>query len=173
MARRIVMVPLILILTVTITFSQKKLTNDSLLTNEKEWVYTFTSKDRNDSIMTENSEWLHTIMTKHKIKQHPFTCFENVFELGSTISIENRVVTLTDALIIVRKNDGYSLIKSPLAYRELDKKILNGDKVVIENYKYEDGDSVNPYSLLGGNSFKLQLNNGNYTIGENVNGEFK
>lgn len=121
MVRKITIVPLVLILAVTLTFSQENLSKESLMNFDKEWWY--------------------PILEKHKIEAQAFNNLENIFEMGSSNSIENRIVTLTDALFIIRQNDGYLILKSPLAYHDLDKNTISGDLGVMETFKYNSEDT--------------------------------
>jgi len=121
MVRKITIVPLVLILAVSLTFSQEKLSKENLKNFDKEWWY--------------------PIIVKHKIEPQIFNNFENVFEMGSSNSIENRIVTLTDALFIIRQNNDYLILKSPLAYHDLDKNTISADIGVMETFKYNSEDT--------------------------------
>lgn len=121
MVRKITIVPLVLILTVSLTFSQRNLVKENLINYDKEWWY--------------------PILEKHKIEPRAFNNFENIFEMGSSNSIENRIVTLTDALFIIRQTDGYWILKSPSAYHDLDKNTISGGEGVVETFKYDSEDT--------------------------------
>jgi hypothetical protein len=122
--RKIAIVPLVLILAITLSFSQENLPKDSLMNYANNWWY--------------------PILQKHNIELAAFNNFENVFEIGTTNSLENGIVTLTDALFIFNEGDKYRILKSPLAYHDLDKKIISGDEGVMEVYKLDsEGSSPN------------------------------
>lgn len=119
--RRIAIVPLVSLLAVTLTFSQKTISSDSLSNFD--------------------SEWWYPIIEKHNIEILAFNNFQDVFEMGTSNSINNRIVTLTDAFFIIRENDGYMILKSPLAYHDLDKNTISGDEGVMERFKYDSEDA--------------------------------
>ncbi|MGV8096911.1 MAG: M56 family metallopeptidase [Mangrovibacterium sp.] len=133
MVRKITIVPLVLILAVSLTFSQENLSKESLKNFDKEWWY--------------------PIIEKHKIEPQAFNNFENVFEMGSSNSIENGIVTLTDALFIIRENYGYMILKSPLAYHDLDKNTISADEGVVETFKDNSPSMIISYKKF---IFKLQ-----------------
>lgn len=68
--------------------------------------------------MNFENEWWFPILQKHDIKLTAFNNFDDVFENVTTNSIDNRIVTLTDALFIIKEGDGYKILKSPLAYHD-------------------------------------------------------
>lgn len=145
MVRKITIVPLVLILAVSLTFSQKNVSKENLKNFDKEWWY--------------------PIIEKHKIEPQAFNNFENVFETGSSNSIENRTVTLTDALFIIKENDGYWILKSPLAYHDLDKNTISGDEGVVETFKYNTK-GTSPIMNLSYKKFIIELrkDNRNYIV---------
>ena len=138
MVRKMTIVPLVLILAVSLTFSQENLSKESLKNFDKEWWY--------------------PILEKHKIEPQAFNNFENVFEMGSSNSIKNKIVTLTDALFIIKQNDGYLIFKSPLAYHDLDKNTISGDVGVMETFKYNSKDA-NPIARSSFKKFIFEVNN--------------
>jgi len=140
MVKKITIVPLVLILAVSLTFSQDNLLKESLKNFDKEWWY--------------------PIIEKHKIEPQAFNNFEYVFEMGSSNSIDNGVVTLTDALFIIRQNDGYWILKSPLAYHDLDKNTIRGDEGIVETFKYNSKDN-SPIDKTTYTKFIFELNGDN------------
>ena len=151
--RRTAIVPLVFILAVTLTFSQKTISSDSLFHFDNEWWY--------------------PIIEKHNIEILTFNNFQDVFEMGTSNSIDNRIVTLTDALFIIREKDGYKILKSPLAYHDLEKNIIKGDEGVMETYKSESEDTI-PSEKHSFKKFILEINKekSTYTF-ENVKGQVK
>lgn len=138
MLRKIAIVPLVLILTITLSYSQKIIPEESLLNFENEWWY--------------------PILQIQNIKPLAFNNFDRVFETGSNITIENQVVTLTDAIFIVKRgNDRYSIIKSPLAYHDLRKNIIKGGKATVETYSLDLKKSVQVEKKVGNINFDLQI----------------
>jgi beta-lactamase regulating signal transducer with metallopeptidase domain len=136
--RKIAIVPLVLILTITLSYSQKNIPKESLKNFEKEWWY--------------------PILQIHNIKPSAFNNFDRVFETGSNITIENQTVTLTDAIFIVKRgNDRYSIIKSPLAYHDLGKNIIKGGKATVETYSLDLEKIVQMEKKVFNISFDLQI----------------
>ncbi len=143
MVRKITIVPLVLMLAVTLTFSQKNSPKETLMNFDKEW-------------------WF-LILEKHKIEPLAFNNFENVFEMGSYNSIENRIVTLKDALFVVKTDkDEYTIIKSPLAYHDLDKNIIEGEKGTFETFTTNN--DVNPLNSLEMRNFKYKIEVNKYSF---------
>jgi hypothetical protein len=148
MVRKITIVPLVLILAITLTFSQENVSKESL--------------------MNFDTEWWYPILEKHNIEPKAFNSFEYVFEMGSSNSIENRVVTLKDALFIVKRdNDEYTIIKSPLAYHNLDKNIIKGEKGTYETYNFSDKE-LKPLKVLEMKQFMYEIDNSHLKAGEAV-----
>lgn len=151
--RRIAIVPLVFLLAVTLTFSQKTILSDSLFNFDNEWWY--------------------PIIEKHNIEILAFNNFQDVFEMGTSNSIDNRIVTLTDALFIIREKNGYKILKSPLAYHDLDKNVISGDEGVMETFKYESEDT-DPVEIISYKKIVFQLNKDKNTWkAENVKGQVK
>ena len=49
--------------------------------------------------------------------------------MGTTNTIDNRIVTLENAFfLLIETDDSYSIITFPLAYHDLDKGIIEGNK---------------------------------------------
>jgi hypothetical protein len=107
-----------------------------------------------------NSTWLNPILEKHNIEPAGFHNFENVSEKGTKNSISDKVVTLENAVFVIRPNNigyCYAILKSPLAYHDLSSGLIKGDKGTIEFYKsLSDSKPFIAHSLI---SFKYQLHN--------------
>lgn len=139
--KRIVAIPLFILLAVTITFSQETKPAES---SQEEKV----SSDKND--------WWKPIIEKHNIEITAYNNFEHVFEMGSTNSIEDGVVTLTDALFIIRNSgDQYTIVKSPIAYHYLSTNIIKGEEGSLEVYDSEYGNE--PKAILETKGFEYQV----------------
>lgn len=121
MVRKIAIVSFVFILAVLLTFCQEDQSKESLKNYKTEWWY--------------------TILEKHNIEPKNFNNYENIFEMGSSNSIDNRIVALSDALFIIRQNDGYWILKSPLAYHDLNENTIHGDECVVETFKYNSADN--------------------------------
>jgi len=152
MVRKITIVPLVIILTASLTVSQKRLPNENSKNFDKEWWY--------------------PIVEEHEINIHAFNNFNNVFEMGVTNSIENGIVTLTDALFIIKQDDGYNILKSPLAYHDLDKNIISCDEATVEVFKYKPDETVDAQSIISGKNLEYQLNKNSWIM-NNPKGQIK
>ena len=97
---------------------------------------------------------------KHKIQPSRFNNYENFFEMGSKITLDNRIITLENALFIIRnESTSYTIIKSPLAYHDLDNKTIKGIDGTMDKYyfKSEEIKSHITHYLL--NTFIYHLGN--------------
>jgi hypothetical protein len=136
--RKIAVIPLVVILAVTLTFGKEIKSQDNFMNFENEWWY--------------------PILTKHKIELTAFNNFEDVFEMGTSNSVNNRRVTLKDALFLIRSDgDKYTIIRSPLAYHDLDKKYITGEVGLFETYSLKQKD-LNPIEKIEMKNFKYQIN---------------
>lgn len=117
MVRKIVIVPLVLILTATITFSQENV---------------------------------------------PKECSINLNNESGDPIIEDKIVTLIDALFIIKNdNDEYTSLKSPLAYYNLDKNIVKGEIGTLETFSSNNSDTKPITSLeMKGFKYKIEGNKG-------------
>lgn len=102
--------------------------------------------------------WYHPILQKHHIEPEGFNNFENVFEMGTENSIDNKIATLKDAVFVIKTaKGGYILIKSPLAVHNLNTNRIDGETGTIEIYSsLKDIKPFKAYSLKG---FNYQLRN--------------
>jgi beta-lactamase regulating signal transducer with metallopeptidase domain len=130
--RKFSAISLFLIMAITLTFSQeiKKI----------------------DTGMNFKNEWWTPILKKHNIIPSGFNNFGKVFEMGTTNSIDGRIVTLENAVFVITDSGKYTIIKTPLAIHDLDKNIIKGDKeVTIDVYTYnlEDSKPLHAYSASG------------------------
>lgn len=112
---KIAAIPLFLILGVTLTFSQENIPKGNLMNYQNEWWY--------------------PILKKHNLEPGAFNNFEKIFETGTKNSINDRVVTIENAIFIIKsKTDDYTILKSPLAFHDLDKKSISGAEGTYETY---------------------------------------
>ncbi len=112
-----------------------------------------------DLVVDFQQEWWQPILEEHNIVRRASNNFENVFEMGSRNSIRDRIVTLENATIIVRKNEKwYVILKSPVATHDLNKEIINADNGTIDIYHLESdkGKSVQHHSFK---TIKIRLKN--------------
>jgi hypothetical protein len=115
---KIAAIPLFLILGVTLTFSQENIPKGNLMNYQNEWWY--------------------PILIKHKIEPGAFNNFENIFETGTKNSINNRVVTIENAIFIIKyKTNDYTILKSPLAFHDLKMKSISGAEGTYKTYNFK------------------------------------
>jgi hypothetical protein len=67
-----------------------------------------------------------------------FNCSENMFEIGSTNTVKNRVVMLENAFVLLKIENEYVSIESPLMHHNLDKnEITATGPVTLKTYNKE------------------------------------
>ena len=116
--RKLATVPLFLILFITLAVGQN-------------------SKPIMGNGMSLENEWWYPILKKHNIEPLGFNNYEKVFEMGTKNSINNKIVTLENAFFLIRTNDdNYHILKSPLAFHDLDKNIISCDDGIIETFSF-------------------------------------
>jgi hypothetical protein len=136
--RKIAAVPLFLILAIILTFCQK-------------------INQQTDNVLNYQDEWWYPILKKHNVVPSGFNNFERIFEMGTKNMINDRVVTLENAFILSRPDSvGYFIIKSPLAYHDLDKNTIKGDDGIIEMYNL-NSEHIKPTQTLHFKNFIVQL----------------
>ena len=136
--RKIAAVPLFLILAIILTFCQK-------------------IDQQKDNAFNYQYEWWYPILKKHNVVPSGFNNFEKIFEMGTKNMINDRVVTLENAFILSRPDSvGYFIIKSPLAYHDLDKNIIKGDDGIIEMYNI-NSEHIKPTQTLHFKNFIIQF----------------
>lgn len=126
--RKISAISLFLIMAITLTFSQEIKKGDIWTNIENEWWY--------------------PILQKNNKVPSGFNNFEKVFEMGSKNSVNNRIVTLENAFVLLKLDNGYAILESPLLIHDLNKnEIRTTEKVALKIY----GDS-----LLSGSNLELE-----------------
>jgi hypothetical protein len=136
--RKIAAIPLFLILAIILTFCQK-------------------INQQTDNVFNYQDEWWYPILNKHNVVPSGFNNFERIFEMGTKNMINDRVVTLENAFILSRPDSaGYFIIKSPLAYHDLDKNTIKGEVGIIEMYNLKSGD-IKPTQTLHFKNFIIQF----------------
>ncbi|MFC2128601.1 M56 family metallopeptidase [Bacteroidota bacterium] len=84
------------------------------------------------------NEWWYPILKTQNLEIDSFNIFDKVFETGTKHSIKNRVTTIENAIVIVNSTkDDYIIIKSPLAYHDLDKNTIYAEDGYYEIYNIE------------------------------------
>ena len=124
MARKIAIVPLVLVLAITLTFSQE-------------------NEPKNSSMNFDN-EWWVPILKKHNKEVLAFNNFENIFEMGEKNSINDGICTLENAYIIIRDTlDNYMIIESPLVYHDFNNEIIKTNSGTMLKF-HKDSDPDKP-----------------------------
>ena len=144
--KRLVTIPLFLILAAVLTLCEKDKTD---------------VVNPDDSVVHIANDWWKPILEKHDIKPIAYNNFEYVFEMGSANSISNGVVTLKDAFFLIRNgSDEYIFIRSPLAYHDLEKNMIEGAECTIEVFDPEEG-GIDPVQIMSLYGFKYLFSNSN------------
>jgi hypothetical protein len=143
--RKVAAIPLFLILAIILTFCQK-------------------INQQKDNVFNYQDEWWYPILKKHNVVPSGFNNFERIFEMGTKNMINNRVVTLENAFILTRPDSaGYFILKSPLAYHDLDKNTIKGSDGIMETYNLKSKD-IKPISTLHMKNFIVQFGGTNPNI---------
>lgn len=125
--RKIAAIPLFLILTITLSFSQE-------------------IKQKENGMNFQN-EWWYPILKKHKVEPSGFNNFKNIFEMGEGNSIDNGICTLTNAFMIIKDSiDNYMIIESPLITHDFKNEIIKANSGTIKMYK-KNSNSSEPYEV--------------------------
>lgn len=136
MVSEIAIIPLVMILSITLSFSQ--IPEDSTLSFENEW-------------------WL-PILQKHGKELLAFNNFENIFEMGEKNSINDGICTLVNAFLIVRDSlDNYLIIESPLVYHDFNNEKIKIKAGTVSKYK-KDSDPYRPIERYTVDKMELSVN---------------
>jgi beta-lactamase regulating signal transducer with metallopeptidase domain len=121
-------------------------------------LFNFISCNKELMVASRNPEpWWTSVALKHDINLHAYNGFNTFVEMGSTNSIDNKIVTLEDAIFIIKQSsDKYLIIRSPLAYHNLTTKMIEGKEGTFEIYSFNSSDlkPIEKYSLQ---NFKYQV----------------
>jgi beta-lactamase regulating signal transducer with metallopeptidase domain len=121
-------------------------------------LFNFISCNKDIMVVSRNPEpWWTSVALKHDINLHAYNGFNNLVEMGSTNSIDNKIVTLEDAIFIIKQSsDKYLIVRSPLAYHNLTTKMIEGKEGTFEIYNFSSSDlmPIETYSLQ---DFKYQV----------------
>jgi hypothetical protein len=121
-------------------------------------LFNFISCNKELIVTSSNPEpWWTSVALKHDINLHAYNGFNTLIEMGSTNSVDNKVVTLKDAIFIIKQSsDKYLIIRSPLAYHNLTTKIIEAKEGTFETYSFNSSDlkPIEKYSLQ---NFKYQV----------------
>ena len=121
-------------------------------------LFNFISCNKELMVASSNPEpWWTSVALKHDINLHAYNGFNTLVEMGSTNSIDNKIVTLEDAIFIIKQSsDKYLIIRSPLAYHNLTTKMIEGKEGTFEIYSFNSSDlkPIEKYSLQ---NFKYQV----------------
>jgi len=144
--KRLVAIPLFLLLAASLTFCEQDKTD---------------VVKPDDSVVYIANDWWKPILSKHDITPRAYNNFEYVFEMGSTNSIGyDNVVTLNDAFFLVRNGgNAYTIIRSPLAYHDLETNTISGAECTVEVYDPDKG-GLEPIQTMDMYDFKYHFSKG-------------
>ncbi len=146
--KRVAAIPLFLILLGTLTFCE----------NDKTDIM-----DSGEIIEHYANDWWKPILEKHNITPSAYNNFEYVFEMGSTNSISNGVVTLDDALFLIRQEGNlYSILRSPHAIHNLETNVIQGAKGILTIYD-PDKNKIESIETMEFYDFKYRITRGSNT----------
>jgi len=104
------------------------------------------------------NEWWYPILKKHNMELLSFNNYESIFEMGTKNIIDNKVVKLENAIFITKPKGGnYMIIRSPIAFHDLNNNFIEGDKALIESFNLESEDSE-PVEKIECENFKYYFN---------------
>jgi len=126
------------------------------------------------------NEWWFPILKKHNLTPGGSNNFEKVFEMGTTNSITNRIVTLENALFLLKPDgDEYTIIRSTKAFHDLDMNIIEAEEGTMESYSLKSED-INPlrkfsfaYLKYQVNDQKVEVKNINITVNNTIQNQNK
>lgn len=143
--KRLAVIPLFLLLAAGISFSQEGKSSESV-----------ESDVGAEGVVASANDWWKPILERHGIVASGYNNFEYVFEMGSSNSIENGVVTLKDAFFLIREKENlYTFIKSPRATHDLESNTIKGGKAIFESYDTEYG--TEPQRIVEMTGFEYQI----------------
>ena len=143
--KRIAAIPLFLILAAVLTFCEKDKTD---------------VVNPDDNVVYIANDWWKPILLKHDITPRAYNNFEYIFEMGSTNSISNGIVTLKDAFFLIKNGgDDYTIIRSPLAYHDLETNTISGAECTVEVYDPDKG-GLEPIGIMDMYIFKYHISKG-------------
>lgn len=106
-----------------------------------------------------DNEWWSPILKKHGLAPYGFNNFEKVFEMGTVNSITNRIVTLENAVFLLKpEGDNYSIIRSAKAYHDLDKNTIEAEEGTFITYSLKVKE-INPVNEIGFSHLKYEVDN--------------
>lgn len=88
-----------------------------------------------ESLWKWDNQWWYPILQKQNLNPSGFNNFEKVFEMGTTNSISDGLVTLENAVFIIRpEGDAYTIIRAPKAFHDLKKNVIEAFEGTMESY---------------------------------------
>lgn len=138
---KLVTVPLFVLLGISFTFSQVIKQPDKEANNQNEW-------------------WV-PILKKLNIEPHNINNYDNMFEMCSKSTNNDRIITLEDAFFLINNKlkgkDNYYIVKSKTAYHDLDKKIITCESGTMERYIFGNG-NVELFETTSFGQFIIEIN---------------
>ena len=106
------------------------------------------------------SEWWQPILQKHGLELKAYNNFERVFEMGDQISINDSICTLTNAVAIIKCDDGddydYLICEAVYIEHNLNSNVLTITPGIGKGYKL-DSDLSNPILSFKASDFIVHL----------------
>jgi len=120
--RKIAVIPIFLILTIILACNKEDVKKDI---NQESYYF-----------MNPENTWWYPILKELNIEASAYNTFENVFEMGTKNSIDNGIVTLENAVFLIRNDSvNYQVLEFPLAYHDLDSNIIRGENAKLTHYR--------------------------------------
>ena len=98
-----------------------------------------------DKEANNQNEWWFPILKKLNIEPHNINNYDNMFEMCSKSTNNNRIITLEDAFFLIKNKlkwkNNYYIVKSKTAFHDLDKKIITCEGGTMEEYIFVKGNA--------------------------------
>ena len=85
--------------------------------------------------MDVNDNWWQPILEAHNVEPLAYNNFDGIFEMGTTNSIKDGIVTLEDAFILIKRDSAYLMLQSPLVYHDISGKTITAETGIIDSYE--------------------------------------
>ena len=109
-------------------------------------------------LLDDSNEWWQPILKKHNIEPLAYNSFPTVFEMGTTNSITDGVVTLKNAFFLFRPvefhekkidENAYVMLEAPYATHDINTDSIKVDNGKLSMFNLKDGEisSINRYTF--------------------------
>jgi len=104
-------------------------------------------------------QWWEPILMKHNLKAAAYNNFENTFMMGETNTIDAGICTCTNATMIIRGNEDYSIIQADCIIYNINTKSLKIVSGEFNRYSYTDSDISAPkMRMMSADTMKIYSN---------------